>query len=157
MQTTISASHNQLQTIKELAVEVLNSESNEGCEDGYTVVAQPKIMQLLDNIRSIDVIDKAAALAATQQSLADAMEHAEKLHRRIAMAGMFMRELLESVETLTGVAEEYGPRTLADLMYLHGAILNNSFIEHIPGESSVFNIAHQLPSGGHWVKFIRKD
>ena len=42
-------------------------------------------------------------------------------------AVLFMRELLGSVDTLTGIAEEHGPRTLADLMYLHASILDGDW------------------------------
>lgn len=69
-------------------------------------------------------------------------------------ATLFMEELLDSVETLTGIAEQYGARTLADLMYLHSAILSGNFINHIPLESSVLEFASSLPSGERWVKFI---
>jgi hypothetical protein len=65
-----------------------------------------------------------------------------------------MQELLDSVETLTGIAEQHGARTLADLMYLQNAILSGGFIDHYPGESKVLEIASGLPSGGQWSKFI---
>jgi hypothetical protein len=69
-------------------------------------------------------------------------------------ATLFMQELLDSVETLTGIAEQHGARTLADLMYLQNAILSGGFIDHYPGESKVLEIASGLPSGGQWSKFI---
>jgi len=69
-------------------------------------------------------------------------------------ASLFMRELLDSVETLSGIAEQHGARTLADLMYLQNAILSGGFIDHYPEESKVFEIASGLPSGGQWSKFI---
>ncbi len=67
---------------------------------------------------------------------------------------LFMLELLDSVETLTGIAEQHGARTLADLMYLQNAILSGGFIDHYPEESKVLEIASGLPSGGQWSKFI---
>lgn len=70
-------------------------------------------------------------------------------------AKRFMQELLDSVETLSGIAEEHGPRTLADLMYLQQAILSDSFIDHHPGESKVLDITRSLPSGEQWGKFIK--
>ena len=62
-------------------------------------------------------------------------------------ASLFMQELLDSVETLSGIAEQHGARTLADLMYLQIAILSGGFIDHYPGESKVLEIASGLPSG----------
>lgn len=70
------------------------------------------------------------------------------------LAGLFMQELLESVETLSGIAEQHGPRTLADLMYLHSAIMNSGFIDHYQDESAVLGIARGLPSGEQWAKYI---
>ncbi len=78
-------------------------------------------------------------------------EHQAQGHQR---ASLFMRELLDSVETLSGIAEQHGARTLADLMYLQNAILSGGFIDHYPGESKVLEIARDLPSGGQWSKFI---
>jgi len=69
-------------------------------------------------------------------------------------ARLFLQELLDSVETLSGIAEQHGARTLADLMYLQNAILSGGFIDHYPEESKVFEIASGLPSGGQWSKFI---
>lgn len=81
----------------------------------------------------------------------DDEEHQAKGHDR---ARLFMQELLDSVETLSGIAEQHGARTLADLMYLQNAILSGGFIDHYPGESKVLEIARDLPSGGQWLKFI---
>lgn len=72
-------------------------------------------------------------------------------------ANSFWQELLDSVETLTGVAYQHGTRTLADLMYLQMAILNNGYIDHYPGESKVLEIASALPSGDQWSMFIKVD
>ena len=72
-------------------------------------------------------------------------------------ASLFMRELLDSVETLSGIAEQHGARTLADLMYLQNAILSGGFIDHYPEESKVLEIASGLPSSGQWSKFIAAE
>lgn len=72
-------------------------------------------------------------------------------------ANLFNQELLDSVETLSGIAEEHGARTLADLMYLQNAILNGGFIDHYPEESKVLEIACALPSGERWSKFIKVE
>jgi hypothetical protein len=79
------------------------------------------------------------------------------MHKHITnttAAILFFTELLDSVETLTGVADLYGARTLADLMYLQNAILKSSSISFYMGESMVLEIARGLPSGDQWVKFI---
>ena len=70
------------------------------------------------------------------------------------IAAMFFQELLGSVETLAGIVDEHGSRTLADLMYLQNAILEGGFIDNYPGESKVLEIASALPSGDLWSKFI---
>jgi hypothetical protein len=73
-------------------------------------------------------------------------------------ATTYFQELLDSVETLTGIAEQHGSRTLADLMYLQNAILSDGgFIDHYPGESKVLEIASALPSGERWAKFIKVE
>jgi len=72
-------------------------------------------------------------------------------------AELFMQELLDSVETLDGIAEQHGSRTLGDLMYLYNAILSGGFIDHYPGESKVMDIARSLPSGEQWTKFIKVE
>lgn len=70
-------------------------------------------------------------------------------------AAAFFQELLDSSETLTGIAVEHGSRTLADLMYLQNAILSGGFIDHYPDESRVLEIASALPSGEQWSMFIK--
>ena len=74
---------------------------------------------------------------------------------RADQAAQFMQELLDSVETLTGVAEQYGVRTLADLTHLHSAILNGRFVDHYPQESQLLQIVNGLPSADHWKKAIK--
>ena len=83
------------------------------------------------------------------------MQHADDQERRIREASLFMQELLDSVETLSGIADEHGSRTLADLFYLHSAILERGHIELIEGDNSkVMDIAKSLPSGSYWANFI---
>lgn len=77
-----------------------------------------------------------------------------KTRSAVAKAERFMQELLDSVETLTSIAEQHGPRTLADLMYLHSAIVSGGFIDHYPDESAVLEIARGLPSGEKWAEYI---
>jgi hypothetical protein len=72
-------------------------------------------------------------------------------------AALFFQELLDSVETLAGIAAEHGPRMLADLMYLQNAILSGGFIDHYPDESKVLEIASALPSGEQWSRFVKVE
>jgi len=72
-------------------------------------------------------------------------------------ATVFFKELLDSVDSLTGIAVEHGSRTLADLMYLQNAILGGGFIDHYPDESKVLEIASALPSGSQWSTFIKVE
>lgn len=69
----------------------------------------------------------------------------------------FFQELLDSSETLTGIAIEHGSRTLADLMYLQNAILIGGCIDHYPDESKVLEIISALPSGEQWSKFVKVE
>lgn len=64
-------------------------------------------------------------------------------------AATFFQELLDSTESLAGISDDHGLRTLADLMYLQNAILNGGFIDHAPDESKVLEIVSALPSGEH--------
>jgi len=72
----------------------------------------------------------------------------------VVAAGQFMRELLDSVETLSGIVDAHGARTLADLMYLQNAIMNGTFIDHYPGESAVSEVVKALPSGARWLEYV---
>jgi len=131
--TTAEVFPNELRTIPtlaELATEVSNSEASDGCAGGYTVVHAGHLRALLNEIR-----------------LGTPAEH----------AALFLKELLDSVETLTGIAEEHGPRTLADLVYLQAAILNDGFIDHYPGESRVPELVQRLPSGRLWMQYIKTE
>jgi len=69
-------------------------------------------------------------------------------------ASTFFKELLESVESLSSIADRYGSRTLADLMYLQNCILNDGFIDHYPDESKVLEVINSLPSCKQWSSFI---
>ena len=73
------------------------------------------------------------------------------------LATRFMQELLGSVETLVGIADEFGSRTLADLMYLQAAIIEDRFIDSYPDESKVFQIIDGLPSGEQWKKYVKTE
>jgi hypothetical protein len=73
------------------------------------------------------------------------------------LARIFMRELLDSVETLGGIVEQHGVSTLTDLTYLQVAIMNGSCIEHRPGESAVLDIVRGLPTGEKWASYIQVE
>lgn len=72
-----------------------------------------------------------------------------------AAAKLFFKELLDSVETLSAIADQYGPRTLADVMYLQNAIAKGTFIDHYPGESSVTEVVNGLPSSDRWAGYVQ--
>lgn len=74
-----------------------------------------------------------------------------------AKAKQFMQELLDSVETLTSIADLYGPRTLADLMCLHSAVANGGFVDYYPGESCALDVIKPLPSGEQWVQYVKVE
>lgn len=135
-------------------IEANISDSNEGCEDGYTIVSTLTLGSLLDG-KDTEMLRKGSKLASTRKSLSESMLYMNSLERRIHEASLFMQELLDSVETLSGIADEHGSRTLADLFYLHSAILERGHIELIEGDNSkVMDIAKSLPSGSYWANFI---
>lgn len=98
---------------------------------------------------------KSQWLGPDLQLLVDGKTTDERKAQRADLAATFMAELLDSVESLTAVAEEHGPRTLADLMYLHSAIVKGGFIDHWPNESMVMTLVRDLPSSEAWVKHIK--
>lgn len=71
-------------------------------------------------------------------------------------AKRFFAELLDSVETLGGIGEVYGADTLAELMYLHRAILEGSRVDIDPDSgTATLGIIEGLPSYGNWIKFVK--
>jgi len=44
---------------------------------------------------------------------------------------------------------------LADLFYLHSAIMKGGFIDVYPDESKVLEIVGALPAGEQWLKFAK--
>jgi len=71
------------------------------------------------------------------------------------LSRLFFDELLSNYETLTGIADQYGSRTLADLMYLHSAIMHGGFIDSYEDESSVLEIVKGLESADKWISYIK--
>lgn len=71
-----------------------------------------------------------------------------------AAAQAFFGELLDSVDSLGGVAEQHGPSTLAQLMYLQTAILKGTQIELFANEAEKLRLVKALPSGERWWKHV---
>lgn len=88
--------------------------------------------------------DLSKKVEATLDAGLPAESGAEKLER-------FNRELLDSVETLGGIAEQYGVRTLADLMYLQMAILHDGHIEVWGEQTNALEVLKGLPSADEWI------
>lgn len=74
---------------------------------------------------------------------------------RASLSSNFVRELLDEVEALSTVAEEYGTGALAFLFYLQAAILNDTFVEaRQPDDAGLLALIGRLPSGVTWIKHI---
>jgi len=72
----------------------------------------------------------------------------------LSLARRFMEEVLDSVETISAIAETHGMRTVIYLMYLQNAIISESFIdEH--GDSKVVEFLSSLPSANLWMAYVR--
>jgi hypothetical protein len=104
-----------------------------------------------------NVIDGSQWLNGSGEPLVDGKTPIERKAAAFDQATLFMEELLESVETLSSIAEVHGVRTLADLMYVQSAILTGGFIDHWPLDSAAMDIANGLPSGKQWAKFFKKE
>lgn len=83
-----------------------------------------------------------------------AMEAIVTMHRA-SLSSNFVRELLDEVEALSTVAEEYGTGALAFLFYLQAAILNDTFVEaRQPDDAGLLALIGRLPSVVTWIKHI---
>lgn len=78
-----------------------------------------------------------------------------KAAARANLATQFMKELLDSVESLSAVGDLHGVQTLADLLYLQQAILTDTFIDVYSDASCVRDLVSSLPSGKMWLTFLR--
>ena len=75
---------------------------------------------------------------------------------RASLSSNFVRELLDEVETLAGVAEEHGNGALAFLFYLQAAIFNDTFVEaRSHDDSGLLELVRRLPSAATWMKHIQ--
>ena len=72
-------------------------------------------------------------------------------------AQQFFKELQEHTETLHGIADQHGLRTLADVMRLQNAILDGRFVELSSEASEVLTIVDALPSAATWRQYILLD
>ena len=69
-------------------------------------------------------------------------------------AAKFFNELTASVETLAGIADQYDSSVLANMMYLHNAIITNGYVD-FEGNSEELRLIQCLPSAETWLKSIR--
>lgn len=120
------------------------------------VIKTPVFIEHENNSRACCIVgaDTELILSTSDASNEEMQEIMQALNGKAA-ATKFMQELLDSVETLYGIAEQHGVQTLTDLMYLQNAILNGDHIENISGISEVLSIAKSLPSGKQWTSFIQ--
>jgi hypothetical protein len=70
-------------------------------------------------------------------------------------AKRFFEELLTSVESLTGLADEFGVNTLADVLYLQNAILVGEQIDVWPDETDILAVLGKLPSAQEWMNYTK--
>lgn len=119
--------------------------------------------------RIIDADDlhqqKNAVIAAINKLLDASKQNAQvaavEANAASAIAGSpatrFMDELLNEHETLTGIADNYNSRTLADCTYLLSAIYKGTSIEvHHPTESHILAIIEGLPSWAEWMTYVHE-
>lgn len=99
------------------------------------------------------------AMSATQDTTSpECNGHSDQLLTQMQDAKAYWGELQNQFESLTDVAEEHGGRTLADLFYLHAAILSGGFIDVFEGDATaVVELVEQMPSAAKWLTFIRRD
>jgi hypothetical protein len=84
-----------------------------------------------------------------------AISDADVSLRLAADAKQFHAELLDSVETLTGIAEQHGALALANVVYLQTAILKGGEIELTRDEAENFAFVRDLPSGSRWWRSVK--
>jgi len=131
--------------------------SKEPCEQLDNLVSREIVVTVSPDYEPEDGDAFDAVFAALDFAEIPATVVQRKVPRGVELARKFMTELLDSVETLTGVAEEHGIRTLADLTYLQQAIVNGSFVDHYPHDSALVSIVQGLPSGKRWMTFIKVE
>lgn len=110
---------------------------------------------LVDCIGKAGDIAQAIWLDHDGHPLIDNKTSVERKADRADQAIAFMDELLDSFETLSGIAEQFGSRTLTDLIYLQAAILKGEQIDHWPDESPILEVVRALPSASDWTQAIK--
>ena len=116
--------------------------------DDYQAIVHTLVECLDPGAQADEAIKRArSAIASSGDRLPEGVPN-------IALATEFFNELLDSVETLSGIGELHGDGTLVDLMYLQNAIMTGGYIDNHRDESRVLEIAQALPSGERWAKFI---
>jgi hypothetical protein len=84
-----------------------------------------------------------------------AISDADVSLRLAADAKQFHAELLDSVETLTAIAEQHGALALANVVYLQTAFLKGGVIELTRDEAEALSFVRELPSGGRWWQSVK--
>lgn len=69
-------------------------------------------------------------------------------------ASRFYQELCDVTESFSGIAEQFGERTLCDVIYLQHAVLSGGRIDLWPGESRILDVVDLLKSAAEWRDFI---
>ena len=113
---------------------------------------------VLNNLLNLGWIDGAQVEEDDPEAQANlvlgAIINADPKLTRFSAAQQFYAELLESVETIGGIADQHGAMTLANVLYLHAAILNGTSIELYPTEATRLSFVRRLPSGQRWWQSV---
>lgn len=75
--------------------------------------------------------------------------------RRGPLAARFASEVLDTVESLSELAEQHGIAALADLFYLQTAILDGTFVQLDSGAAPISNLVRTLPSASEWGRYMQ--
>lgn len=113
---------------------------------GAVSVIAGELELLLDGIADADKRKAVCRLLSRELSSPDTNRAAE-----------FWDQLLGSVESLTELAETHGPRTLADICYLHAAIAHGGFIDAYPDDSRILDVIQDLPSAEEWMTYVQVE
>jgi hypothetical protein len=97
---------------------------------------------------------QANELEVQQRLVTAEMIDSNEVRKRANDAVQFHDELLQSVETLTGIAEEHGTVALANVNYLQTAILKGSAIELASTDKGQIAMFTGLPSGDRWMEHV---
>lgn len=73
---------------------------------------------------------------------------------RISLADQFLQEIIHSHGCLTTVAHHFGTPTLVELMYLQGAVMKSTIIEHCVDDSKLLDCLAGLPSYTTWITYV---